>query len=139
MKKLIKNNYLIERWTIDRLDRDSGMTRIVCVPIKKEYLNENKIKKLLEIGNEDSGDQLKLWDLRKSQIKKMKISKLEKKLNLRDKETKIVSENMVFWILPSLDPDKPVKVFHKTGAARQLAKNLYERVLRNEGGSHETK
>ena len=121
----------IERWTVERLDRDAGMARIETVPMRSESITEELLTVLLEEGVKVGMDQLSLWDVGQAQIQPMSIDRLTLVLGLRDDEKEALSENMVFWILRGLQ-ENPDRVIPATKAARQTAKDFYRLVTRKE-------
>lgn len=120
----------IERWTVERLDRDAGMARIESVPMRSEYSGE-LFGVLLERGVEVGMDRLALWDAGKAQIRPLSIERLVGELGLRPGEEETLSENMVFWVLRSAEGE-PDRVVHATQAARQVSKVLYRAAARRE-------
>ena len=122
----------IERWTIERLDLDVGMARIESVPMRSDRVTPELLEILSKTGLKEEMDQLSLWNVKRARTKRMPISRLIRKLNARDSETKALSENMVFWIVRSENMKTHERVFHATQAARQLSKELYRKVARRE-------
>ena len=131
-KKTSAKKPVLERWTVDRIDRDAGMARIEAVPMHPGKLTDKLLKKLSKKGLEMELEDLSLWNPKKVKIHRMEIKLLESKLGFRDEEKETLSENMVFWVV---NPDRKRKkdpVYHATRAAREVAKNLYEQVSRRE-------
>ena len=62
----------IERWTIERLDRDAGMARIETAPMLGKHVTQKLIDRLLAKGLEAGVDKLSLWDA--SRVKNQYIS-----------------------------------------------------------------
>jgi hypothetical protein len=123
----------IERWTVERLDRDAGMARIESVPMKSGCLSAELLGSLFEKGLEKGMDQMSLWDVTRARVQRMPIGRLSKKLGIRPEEMKTLSENMVFWVLSPAGDKKTEKVFHATPAARETAKELYGKVAQRKG------
>lgn len=119
----------IERWTLERFDRDTGMVRIESVPMRSDCLTAGLLKTLSAKGIDKGMDQLHLWNGGRARIRRMQIRRLYKKLGLRPKEREALSKNMVFWILKPADATKSEQVFHATLAAREAAKALYGKVV----------
>lgn len=130
---------LVERWTVERLDRDAGMVRIESVPIKSDRLSREVLEMLSDKRLEVGMDRLSLWDIGRARILRMSIESLADKLSLRSNEIETLSENMVFWVLHPPSDAETERVFHATRAARQAAKEIYLKVSRREGASHERK
>ncbi len=120
----------IERWAIERVDRDAGMTRIECVPMRSEYVG-SFTDVLLDTGVGAGMDLLSYWDLEHARIRPMPIGEVAAELGLRDHERDTLSENMVFWVVRSAARE-PRHVIHATRAARETAKELYSQVTRRE-------
>ena len=124
----------IERWTVERLDWDAGMARIEIVPMQPRHLTDALMKKLSQKGLETGIDSLSLWDLERARVKRMTLRNLKKTIGVRSSEIKKLDENMVFWALYSEGDKKAQRILHATRAARQVSKDLYKMVTRNEGG-----
>jgi hypothetical protein len=125
----------VERWTIERLDRDAGMVRIETVPMRSEHLTEELVEGLSEQGLAAGMDRLHLWDVSRARTQRMSVGSFAAKLGLRRHEDDTLSENMVFWILRRKGQREPERVFHATRAAREVTKDLYRQVTRREGGT----
>jgi hypothetical protein len=123
----------IERWTVERLDRDVDLARIESVPMRSEFITAEFANALIKTGVEPGMDRLSHWDLDRARIRRMSRKRLAGELGLRPNEIEALSENMVFWILGD-DPDKPPRVIHATRAARETAKDLYREATRREEG-----
>ena len=123
----------IERWTIERIDRDTGMARLESVPMRDEYATRKLVSTISKNGLDSDADNIEFWNTKKAGIKQMKLNSLIKLLNLRQNEEKALKENMVFWAIRYSDKKKPEKMFHATTAARQLSKKLYQKVTHTEG------
>lgn len=121
----------IERWTVERLDREAGMARIEAVPMRSDSITEELLTALSEEGVKVGMDRLSLWDVGRAQIRPMRISSLMRVLGLRDSEKEALSENMVFWVLRGLEKGSD-RVVPATKAARQTAKDFYRLVTRKE-------
>ena len=121
----------IERWTLERLDRDAGMARIESVPMRSDCLTAELLDALSEKGLEKGMDQLSLWDVVNARIRRMPIGRLSKKLGIRPDEREALSENMVFWVLSPAGARKTEQVFHATRAARETTKDLYRKVAQS--------
>lgn len=124
----------IERWTVERLDWDAGMARIEIVPMQPRHLTDALMKKLSQKGLETGIDSLSLWDLERARVKRMTLRNLKRTIGVRSSEIKKLDENMVFWALYSEGDKKAQRILHATRAARQVSKDLYKMVTRNEGG-----
>lgn len=122
----------VERWTVERLDRDAGMARIESVPMRLDRITEELLEALSEKGVEVGMDQLSLWDVSRAQIRPMPIERLAGELGVRPDEMETLSENMVFWVFRG-NAKEPERVIHATRAARQISKDLYREVARREG------
>lgn len=123
----------VERWAVERLDRDADMARIEIVPMRPEKVSRTLLGALAKTGLLESMDDLSLWDGRKARIKGMKTSTLISKLGFRKEEKERLFENMVFWVIRSGEKGKADQVFHATAAARKTSKDLYHKVTRTEG------
>lgn len=121
----------IERWTVERLDRDLEMARIEVVPMRSEYVTTQLAEALIETGVEVGMDHLSRWSVESARIRRMSIKRLVTELGLRTDERVALSENMVFWILSSA-PEERRHVIHATRAAREIARDLYREVARRE-------
>ena len=122
----------VMRWTVERLDLDTGMARVESVPMRTEEVTRSLLASLIKTGPIEGMDDLTLWDIRKAKMKSMKLSSLTKKLGFRKKEEEKLSENMVFWVV-SPEGAREELVFHATPAARKTASDLYHKVTRTEG------
>jgi predicted metalloprotease len=132
-KKLKQRLPGLSRWTIDRLDRDAGMARIEKVPMLRIKQNVKHLEKIALKGTEPELDELEYWDVQARTIERLPISRLYKKLGLREDERETLSENMVFWVLdPDIRKKEPV-VYHSTRSARSLSKTLYRQVTGRRG------
>ena len=137
---LLENPQLvcIDRWTVDRLDKDAGMARIESAPMRSDRISKILLGKLLEKGLDTGMDQLSLWNNRQTRIRRMPLKSLARMLGVRRDERETLSENMVFWVLRYRDKKEPERIFHATQAARETAKDLYFKVAHSAGGdSHE--
>lgn len=123
----------VERWTVERLDRDAGMVRIEAVPMRPDKVTQVLLDALADRGLLESMDDLTLWEARKAKMKPMRLATLVRKLALRKKEEEKLSENMVFWVIRD-EKAKKEQVFHATPSARKASKDLYHKVARTEGG-----
>lgn len=123
----------IERWTIERIDRDSKWVRVESVPIKREKLNESLLKRLSKKGLEEGMDSFDMWDIGGKSTQGMATEKLDALLQVKDKEKEAVSENMVFWVVRPENENQDVKVFHASLAARKAASDIYKKVAFREG------
>ena len=124
----------IERWTVERLDWDAGMARIEIVPMQPRHLTDALMKKLSQKGIETGIDNLSLWDLERARVKRMTLRNLKRMIGVRSSEIKTLDENMVFWALYPEGDKKAQHILHATRAARQVSKDLYEKVTRSERG-----
>jgi len=124
----------VERWTVERLDRDAGAARVEVVPIKKEFLTGELLDTLRSKGLEPDMDRLSMWDTGRVRIRRMSVTSLARKLDLRPDEKAILSENMVFWLLRPRKDAKEIAAFHATQAARKTSKELYRKAAYGEGG-----
>ena len=124
----------IERWTVERLDWDAGMARIEIVPMQPGNLTNALINRLSQKGLETDIDRLSLWDLERARVKRMTLRNLAGRIGVRSSEIKTLDENMVFWALYPEGDNKAQHILHATRAARKVAKDLYKKVTRNEGG-----
>lgn len=120
----------VERWTIERIDRDAGMVRVESVPMLSDRITGELLDSLAERGPREGADHLELWDDRRVSVRRISIKMLIKRLGLRVDEEDRLSENMVFWVVRRTDKAGYERVFHATQAARQMAKELYKRVAR---------
>ena len=123
----------VERWAVERLDRDADMVRIEVVPMRPDKVTQSLLGQLAGKGLLEGMDDLSLWDARKARIKGMKTSTLVRKLGFRKDEREKLSENMVFWVIRSGEKGKADQVFHATPAARKTSADLYHKVTRTEG------
>ncbi len=123
----------VERWTVERLDRDAEMVRIEVVPMRPDKVTQSLLGQLAGKGLLEGMDDLSLWDARKAKVKGMKLQALVKKLGFRKDEVEKLSENMVFWVIRSGEKGKADQVFHATPAARKTSSDLYHKVTRTEG------
>lgn len=128
----------IERWTIDRLDRDARMARIETVPMRSDRLTYELLEALEKKGVQVGMDHVDLWDIENAETVQMSIEELGGQLGVRSNEMETLSENMVFWNLRG-ELEERNRVLHATQAARQLAKELYREVTRKEGPRYESK
>jgi hypothetical protein len=110
------------------------MVRVESVPMRSDCLSEELIDTLIEKGLEVGMDQLSLWDIGLSRIRRITVGRFAAELGVRPDEKAALSENMVFWILRFTGAKKPERVFHATQPARQIAKDLYYQVAHREGG-----
>jgi len=122
----IKKWTSIERWAVERLDRESGMARIESTPMRPEKLTDRLMKMLAKKGVEPGEDKISCWNLKKVKIKRLQIKRLARKIGFRDEEIGIIMENQVFWALFSKGEKKPDRVLHATRAARKESKKLYD-------------
>jgi len=127
----------LERWTIERLDRDAGMARIESVPIRPDRLNKELLHRLSERDPDVEMDQLSFWDIPRARIRRMSIDDVAAKIGVLPDEKDALSENMVFYILRRGRVKKPEQAYHATYVARQTTKQLYSKVTRREEASHE--
>ncbi|MEE9542922.1 MAG: hypothetical protein V3V95_03980 [Thermodesulfobacteriota bacterium] len=135
--KAARNRQSIERWTIERLDEETGSLRVETVPMKEEFLDYNMDCLLgtdLRSGVTVGMDYLALWDTVLRKTRSMKVGSLVKLLKLKAKEKKILSENMVFWVVIKAGGKEPLYVYHATQAAREAAKNIYNKVVSSQKG-----
>ena len=123
----------VERWAVERLDRDADMARIEAVPMRPDKVTPTLLGSLAKKGLLEDMDELSLWDARKAKLNGMKISTLVSKLGFREKEKERLSENMVFWVIRSGEKGKADQVFHATPAARKTSGDLYHKVTKTEG------
>lgn len=114
----------IERWTIDRLDRESNTARIERVPLNPEFKSE--FTKLINAKKLPRFDNLSWWKTDKYKVKILSIRSLTRKLQLKDDEK--LSENMVFWLIGDLSGKTPSRVIHATHMARELTKEIYKKL-----------
>ncbi len=126
----------IERWAVERLDREAGLARIEWVPMRPEFISDELATMLIDTGVQVGMDQLSRWDLGRAEIRKMSIRRVVAELGLRRDEGDALSENMVFWVLRGVEKE-PHRVVHATRAAREVARDLYREVVRREEGRHE--
>lgn len=117
--------WAIERWAVERVDRDAGMARIESVPMHSSRITAERVKSLEAQGLEKELDHLDLWDVNSIRIRRMSLATLRRILGVRSDEKEVLSENMVFWLMHRGDAKKPEHVFHATIAARKSAKDLY--------------
>ena len=127
-------DFHIERWAIERLDRDAGMGRLESAPMKPECLTSKLFTALDEKGLEVGMDTLSLWDITHTKTRRMSINRLAGLLGVRRSEIDTLSENMVFWMLYRGRTRKPERVLHATQAARQATKEIYRKVTQSEKG-----
>jgi hypothetical protein len=127
MELKIDQLHAVERWTIDRLDRDAGVARLEKVQMIKRYIQE--FISLINNADETTAEKLEWWDSKKAIATFIPIAELMDILKLKDDET--LNENMVFWILKG---DFGQKIIHATNQARNLAGELYRKVLGIEDG-----
>jgi len=122
-KKLQKrgNNLPIERWTIDRLDRETNTVRIEKVPLNPEF--ESVFRKGIEVKKLPKQDNLSWWKTDKYKVQILSIKSLANQLQLKDDDK--LNENMVFWMVGR---KKNVKVIHATQMARELTKSIYNKL-----------
>lgn len=120
----------IERWTIDRLDRETKIARIEVVPMLSEETPIGLMNIVSETGLEINVDDLSRWDLAHVHFIHISIKKLTEKLGIQQDEAEVLSENMVFWVIFRQNLVEPDSIFHATPAARKIAKNLYHDVLK---------
>jgi hypothetical protein len=119
----------VERWAVERLDRDADMVRIEAVPMRPDKITRTLLGSLAKRGPQESMDNLSLWDVRKAKLKGMKLQTLVRKLGLRKEEEEKLSENMVFWVIRD-EKAKNEQVYHATPVARKASKDLYHKVTR---------
>jgi hypothetical protein len=122
----------VERWAVERLDREADMVRIEAVPMRPDRVTQTLLRSLAKSGPVEGMDDLSLWDARKAKLKGMKLQTLVKKLGLRKEEEEKLGENMVFWVIRDKEA-KEEQVYHATPAARKTSKDLYHKVTRTGG------
>lgn len=127
----------IERWTLERFDRDTGMVRIEIVPMRPDALTEKLFKRLQTNGLETGMDKLSLWDIRRIRIQRMSMGRFTGMIGVRNEEKDALSENMVFWVILLDKHKKKMQVYHATRAARENTKELYRKAALNEEGKNE--
>jgi hypothetical protein len=128
----------LERWTIERLDRDAGMARIETVPARSGPESEKLKETLIKQNSTLEMDPLSVWDARRLQSKSMLIARLRKILKVSSSKGESLAENMVFYILHRGKAVKPEHVYHVTQAARATAKQLHENVSNYKEARHDS-
>ncbi len=117
----------IERWTIDRLDRDAGVARLEKVPLAKEFSDE--FVSMIAAKADITTERLEWWDSSQTTVEYISIAELKDFLTLETDVT--LNENMVFWILKI---GSELTIIHATNQARSLAGELYRKVMGLESG-----
>ena len=114
-KRAAGKKVVLERWTVDRLDRDSGMARVEAVRMRANRLTDKLLKQLSSKGLEVELEDLSFWNTRSIKFRKMEIAALESRLGFKsEEEKKTLSENMVFWVI---NPDAVKKKLEDEDAA----------------------
>jgi len=126
----------VERWTVERLDKDAGMSRIEVVPMRAEHTTDELLDTLLDKGAVPGMDRLSLWDAGRIRNVPTPIAALAELLDLRRDELAALSENMVFWVVRFRGA---VHIIHATSAARRIIKTLYREVALGQEVKNESK
>lgn len=130
--------WAIERWVVERIDRDAGVARVESVPMLPDHVTTGLVKGLKAGGLVKGMDRLKFWDVPNIRIRRMSLVRLREILGVRSDEKEALSENMVFWLMHRGDVKKSEHVFHATVAARECAKDLYAEVASKKRRTHES-
>jgi hypothetical protein len=128
---------VLERWTIERLDRDAGMARVEKVPMVKSRMTMDMLDTLATSGVTPGMDNIRFWDVKRLRIQRMPAVKLASLFGARDDEKDTLSENMVFWVVRTPGRGAPEQIYHATRAARDSVKHLYRQVVKHQGGPHD--